>query len=368
LFLIFLVPVGVNSPRLIRFREEMLMVFEHFAKWSFGFIYVILAIMAIFSFSFQRTDNMLVQFSFQIHTGFAMYLVALFTSYVVSYLILVVHRKSVLIVARKDLEDSAKVSISNIFFMKRFKVGGPLTVFIVFMLSFILILFGINFTGFIENYAGTLTLITQNQLLPRTYTLFGLTTTFVSPTAVTLPIIHSIMALYYIIGIALPVIHVLFLAMVWFVPLPISSQGIAFSITEIMAAWSSLEVFIISFLALAPSLNVVAGLVTGNACVNLPGLAVPQAQCLTINSTLSPGIFLSLIGAIFYVIAANIITRVGIYVIRFRVRGGIETERRKVAPDDSFGSDPEYGTPPEESYESAQSYSFGNSRSSRMYR
>jgi len=240
------------------------------------------------------------------------------------------------------------------------------------MLSFILILFGINFNGFTEAYAGTLTMIVQQNLTPRMYTLFGLTNTFVAPApaAVTTPIIHAVMALYYIVGIALPVIHILFLAMVWFVPLPIASQGIAFAVTEIMAAWSSLEVFIISLLALVPSLNVVALLVTGNTCVNLVGLLggqAPQATCLTVTSTLNPGIFLSLVGAIFYVIAANIILRVGIYVIRFRVRGGIETERRKVAPDDSFGSDPEYGTPPEESYESAQSYSFGNSRSS-MYR
>jgi len=292
--------------------------------------------------------------------------------------VLIAHRRSILVIARKDLEDNEKLSISNIFF-KRFKIIGPVIIFLVFMLSFILILFGINFPGIFVAYTGTLgQLLTQGLLLPRQLTFFGLTGSFVIPNPTVLPIIHSLMALYYIIGIAFPVLHLIGLAFLWFVPLPVTLQGMAFSFTEVLAAWSSLEVLLVSLVVLANNIQAVANIVTGGmmSCAGLQALVTamglqPAAQCFGVASRIDPGTIVSLIGAFLYVIAANIILRIGTYVISYRIRGGIETERRKVAPDDSFGSDPDYGTPPEESYESAQSYSFGNtnkSRSSRLYR
>jgi len=249
------------------------------------------------------------------------------------------------------------------------------------MLSFILILFGINFPGIFMNYAGTLSLLAQGQLATRQLTFFGLSGFFVTPNLTVAPIIRALMALYYLIGIAFPVLHLIGLAFLWFVPLPVTLQGMAFSFTEVLSAWSSLEVLLVSLVILSNNLQVVANIITGpamNACVGLQNLVAaagitPQAVCLGVATRIDPGTIVSMIGAFLYVIAANIILRIGTYVISYRIRGGIETERRKVAPDDSFGSDPDYGTPPEESYESAQSYSFGNkstnkSRSSRLYR
>jgi len=248
-------------------------------------------------------------------------------------------------------------------------------IFFVFILSFILILPGLPLNGINLNYSGTLQLLTlnMNQLLPRQISILLFSNTFVAANPITaVPINRALMALFYIMGIGFPVLHLIFLALLWFVPLPVTVQGMIFSLTEIISAWSALEVLIISVLVLVNNIQVVANFVTGLACVALNNNGVvPQAQCLAVTGKADVGMVLALVGALLYVIAANIILRVGAYVISFRIRGGVETERRKVAPDDSFGSDPEYGTPPEESYESAQSYSFGNtnqSRSSRLYR
>jgi len=275
-------------------------------------------------------------------------------------------------VAQKDLEDKEKASLSNIFFSKRLRITGPLVVFLVFMVSFILILFGINLNGVIATYAGNLpVVVTMNTLTTRLTSLFNLPTNYVMPNPITVPVIRAVQALFYIIAIGFPVIHIIFLAALWVVPLSIFLQGLAFAGTEILAAWSSLEVFLISFVVLLPQLPVVTGLLTMNAqaCNGLNGniagtAAATPAQCYTTTGKIDVGTILSLVGAFLYVIAANIILRIGDYVIRYRISGGIETERRKVAPEDSIGSEAEYGTPPEESYESAQS-SYGKSRSSR---
>jgi hypothetical protein len=331
--------------------------------------------MALLSFSVLRNDATILTLSFTIQMGFPMYVVALFTSYAATYLVLILHRRSVLVIARKDLEDNEKVSISNIFF-KRFKVVGPVIIFIVFMLSFMLIIFGINFNGLFLAYSGTLPILAQGQLATRQLTFFGLTNTFVTLNPAEIPVIRALAALYYIIGIAFPVLHIFFLALLWFVPLPITLQGMAFSFTEVLSAWSALEVLLVSLVVLSNNIQIVANLVTGQACVGLQAViaamgAQAQALCLGVAPRVDPGAIVSLIGSFLYVIAANVILRIGTYVISYRIRGGIETERRKVAPDDSIGSDPDYGTPPEESYESAQSYSFGTtnkSRSSRLYR
>jgi len=296
--------------------------------------------------------------------------VALFTSYVVTYLILSVNRRSLLVVAQKDLEDKAKASLSNIFFSKRLRILGPLIVFLVFMVAFVLILFGINFPGFNAQYTGNLaTVATAAALTVRQTTYFFLPTFYVLLNPITVPVIRAIQALYYIIAIGLPVIHLIFLAALWVVPLSISLQGVAFAGSEIFSAWSSLEVFLISFIALLAQLPVVSQLLAGLSCAGVNNAiagttAATPALCFTVFGQPAIGTYLSLVGALLYVIAANIILRIGDYVIRYRVSGGIETERRKVAPEDSIGSEAEYGTPPEESYESAQS-SYNKSRSSR---
>jgi len=373
LMLIYMMPVNISSPILLAVRRELLMIFEHFAKWSFGFIYVLLGIMGLLSYNFTRNDNgNMVTISFTIQTGFAMYLVALFTSYVVTYLILSVNRRALLMVAQKDLEDKEKASLSSIFFSKRLRITGPLVVFLVFMVSFILILFGINLNGVFATYTGNIPVVAgMNLLLNRQTSFFNLPTNYIMPNPITIPVIRALQALYYIIAIGLPVIHLIFLAALWVVPLSITLQGIAFAGTEILSAWSSLDVFLISFVVLIPQLPIVSQLITMGVqtCTglnnNFPGtIAATAAQCFTTTGRIDVGTILSLVGAFLYVVAANIILRIGDFVLRYRVSGGIETERRKVAPDDSIGSEGEYGTPPEESYESAQS-SYGKSRSSR---
>jgi len=314
-------------------------------------------------FSFMVTNNGLtLTLSFQIQSGFALYLVALFTSYLATYLILTVQRRTVLKIAPKDLEDTERISISGIFFEKRLVIIGPLLVFLVHLISFLLILFGINLTAIKIFFGGTLQqLLTQIQFIPTS--IFLLLNNVITPTPVILGITQAVRALFYIVVIAFPIIHILLLAFLWFVPLPITYQGTAFTITEIFSAWSSLDVFIISFEALITSLPVVAQLVAGQACAGLANFInfPPQAQCLTTVSAVDAGISLTIIGSIVYVVAANVILRIATNVIQYRIRGGVETEKRKFQPDnDAIGSDGDYGTAPEESYESAQSYSFGS--------
>jgi len=294
--------------------------------------------------------------------GFPLYLAALFSSYLVTYLILTVHRRSLIEVAQKDLEDKEKVAISYIFFSKRLRVAGPLLVFLVFMISFILILFGINLNGLNTLPTGNLQAVAGlKPVIPFSY--FLLPINIVMPNINTAPIIRAVQALYYILSIGLPVIHLIFLAGLWFVPLTISAQGLVFSGTEVLSAWSSLDVFLVSFVVLLKSLPVVSMLVANTSCGALANIITgmggnPAGPCYNVNSVVDVGTYVSLVGAFLYVLVANIIIRTAAYVIRYRVSGGIETERRKVAPEDSFGSESSYGTPPEESYESAMSNSY----------
>jgi hypothetical protein len=368
LFFIFIIPVRSTSRTVLRIRREVLMIFEHFSKWSFGFIYVIVGLMAIFSFAVTNGNNQTITLSFQIQPGFAMYLVALFTSYIATYLVLVTHRRSVLVVARKDLEDNDKVSISNVLFARKRKIIGPLITFVVFIVSFALILFGINLNGFNVTYQGALPLA----LGTRPFTYFNFVNTVVTTTAAGAAIFRALQALYYILGIGFPIFHLILLALLWFVPFSVPLQGLVFSITEITSAWASLEVFLVAILTLLQSLPAVSAILVGPACVALnnimAGVINPaQAVCLNAAAKVDVGLGLSLTGAFLYVLAANVVIRAGAWVLRYRIRGGIETERRKITPDDSLGSDPDYITPGEESYESAQSYS-GSRSSRRVYR
>jgi hypothetical protein len=288
-------------------------------------------------------------------------------------MVLTLQRRTVLKVAPKDLEDTEKISISNIFFEDRFTFFGPLLVFFVHLAALLLILFGINQIIAVVNYAGNLVTIAQkaNAISP---TFFNLLNNIFSPNPAILGITNAVKALYYLLVIIFPILHLIMLAFLWFAPLPFTFQSTVFTITEIFSAWSTLEVFAISTSVLISQLTVVAGLVVGTAgqaCSSLANLnpgAMPL-PCLTTAPAADAGLSLSIIGGVVYVLAANGILRIANRVIQFRIRGGVETERRRIVPnEDSIGSDRDYVSAPEESYESAQSYSFGTSRTNKSIR
>lgn len=67
-------------------------------------------------------------------------------------------------------------------------------------------------------------------------------------------------------GIIVPFVYLIFLLILWSLPMTVKVQKLIFKISEILNAWSSLEVFIIALLATLTELSRFAIFLIGDKC------------------------------------------------------------------------------------------------------
>lgn len=112
----------------------------------------------------------------------------------------------------------------------------------------------------------------------------------------------------------------MFLCILWICPLMIKTQYKLFRVTEILNAWSALEVFILSILVGITEIPAVATFIIGNKCDQINKLINYLAQkqiidpkgsnkCFNVKNTLYNGCWILFTASVVYILLGTIVLR-----------------------------------------------------------
>jgi len=106
---------------------------------------------------------------------------------------------------------------------------------------------------------------------------------------------------YFFFALIMPFTCIGVVALLYFVPLTLRTQRVAFTIAEICNAWSAIEVFLISVFASLLELSQFSAFMVGTHCDLLKGF-LGQDTCFDVQSSLGPGASSLCIGVILHCI------------------------------------------------------------------
>lgn len=121
--------------------------------------------------------------------------------------------------------------------------------------------------------------------------------------------IRSIEAIYFVFTFAMPVAHLTVLLILWLIPMSpkvhsmitliniLQVQGRVYKISEVLNAWSGLDVFIVSILVALVEINQMAQFIIGNRCDQINAILEKyfsdalhgETTCFQVHTKLSDG-------------------------------------------------------------------------------
>jgi hypothetical protein len=130
--------------------------------------------------------------------------------------------------------------------------------------------------------------------------------------------VRMIEATFFTFTVAVPLIHLLVLLMLWIVPLSFAWQRKVFVVTEVLNAWSALEVFVISIIAAVLEIRQFAAFIVGDKCDPINAILKEyfnqeldsDAKCFDVIATLEAGCWILFAACIIYLGVATLVMRV----------------------------------------------------------
>ncbi|EAY09767.1 hypothetical protein TVAG_414190 [Trichomonas vaginalis G3] len=120
-------------------------------------------------------------------------------------------------------------------------------------------------------------------------------------------------AIYILVTNLMPLIHMIFLAILWFVPLKLKILHFVERICEYMYSWACLDVFVISIVAAVMEISQLAKFMVGDKCVVVDvitkeyfaneELIKEHLTCFDVITTLLKGSYIVIMAAIFHTIS-----------------------------------------------------------------
>ena len=183
---------------------------------------------------------------------------------------------------------------------------NPVVSFFVVFLLFValtLVLLGCSVHSFsfqFEGLAGGFLLATDPNSQHKPYSVFSVAVAMWNQAG---PSMAGYMGYFYLMfafvlfAFCMPVLQLFLLGVLWLAPLRIREQKLLFFSNEIIAAWSSLEVFVVALIAALMEIPEFSQFMIGSACdqintimSDLQGpLALPSAKCFNVGADLLPG-------------------------------------------------------------------------------
>ena len=124
--------------------------------------------------------------------------------------------------------------------------------------------------------------------------------------------------IFFLTVFIMPVSMLLTLMFLWFVPLPRKAQKIFYSITEILNAWSCLDVFVLSIIAAITEIGTFTEFIVGDKCDAINPFIIKYFDkeleghntCFEVQAYLKEGCWLLFVAAIIFFISSNYIMKV----------------------------------------------------------
>jgi len=110
---------------------------------------------------------------------------------------------------------------------------------------------------------------------------------------------------YLLFALVMPLVLIIFLFALWFIPMTLRDQKIVFYVTEVVSAWNAVDVFIISILSSVVEINQFAQFLVGDRCDLIEKLL--RERCFGVETKFLPGVWLIFTAALLLFISSRII-------------------------------------------------------------
>lgn len=248
-------------------------------------------------------------------------------SLILTHLILAAHRK--IITAEKGVnynpqnavKQKEKKPLCSLSFSRGTKqVIGATLITILLLLSLSLLAVGSIWNSFEFQFQGAaaLALSYLSQPVTTAYSLIslGLKLPDASPDPFSFGI-RFIQVTFFIYGIAIPLFHLLSLLLLWLLPMSRKSQRNIYVLTEILNAWSAIDVFVISVIAALLEISQFAQFIIGDRCDTINYYLAEYMndalqgvdKCFNVLTKLDTGCWLLFGGCIAYIVSSIIVMR-----------------------------------------------------------
>lgn len=284
LFLMLLCWVLPRSKLDLRGRNRFLNILELTGKWSLIDNYVLVMMCVSFHFQLNQLDPVGgVDVVVEPGWGFYGFLIGTIISMSMSHFMTYYHRRATGQYDKLDT-DVRKLALRNHAYKTRksshpskFNTGQPRTVrctiagqvCVVFLLivAMALLVAGSITTSFEFNFMGAIDLVLPEDQVQADYSLLSLgeklPQTQVNSNGFG---IRSLQVVFYIFALAMPAIQLICLGVLWIVPMTLRTQFVIFVMMEVSAAWTSLDVFVVSVIAALVEIRQFAAFIVGDKC------------------------------------------------------------------------------------------------------
>eukprot|EP01062_Namystynia_karyoxenos_P055844 TRINITY_DN46856_c0_g1_i1.p1 TRINITY_DN46856_c0_g1~~TRINITY_DN46856_c0_g1_i1.p1 ORF type:complete len:1560 (+),score=529.48 TRINITY_DN46856_c0_g1_i1:96-4682(+) len=130
---------------------------------------------------------------------------------------------------------------------------------------------------------------------------------------------YTLVTFYLLFTFFIPIVQMIMLGVLWLVPLTLPSQKALFFTNEVLAAWSSMEVFVLAIIASLLELSRFAESMVGEMCDDIDKalrvasrydlLGGQDPTCFSVHATLDSGVWILFAAVFFLNVTYNILVR-----------------------------------------------------------
>eukprot|EP01137_Pigoraptor_chileana_P010360 Opistho-2@59848 len=332
LLLTWTLPVNILSRRR---REQMLMALDVLGKWSLIDAFVLTLMMVAFHFNivppvseYTPAGSFAVNAYVEPHWGFYSFLISTMMSLTITHVVLACHRKELVEPLPDRIADMAEESHykealhSHAFKSNRFLAKCPRLVTYsvtgLLVLAIGLVIAGSVMQSFQFEFKGAFKLLLNflEEDPTQSFSLVSL--------GVQLPDsafdsnsfgVRFIQATWFLFAIVLPLCYLVFLLVLWLVPMTPRVQHKMFHVTEVFNAWSALEVVVVSVIAALLELQQFAQFIIGDMCTQINPLLEEylgayldgDAKCFDVVTKLDSGCWLLFAACLIYIVVGLLV-------------------------------------------------------------
>lgn len=332
-----------------KLRENILIVLDMMGKWSLIDAFVLVFMMVAFRFNLvipgsalahTETGDAKIDLLVEAGLGFYVFLLATMFSLALTHVILATHRwleekRDVEEVAGSELGVNAEIVFKSdrrdtalaVFQLEHIlgdgsvvkaSLFGTLTIAVLLIVSFGLVVGGAVVHSFVFHFRGA-----AGALFPyagvendRYFSLVSLALEL--PQAALTPDgfgVRWVQATLLVFSLAVPLAYLFMLFVLWMIPMKKLLQGRLFVLTEILRAWSAMEVFVLAVIAALTELEQFAQFLVGDRCdfINpilerfFSFLLDGDAKCFDVTTSLVGGCWLMFSACLIYIFTGQVV-------------------------------------------------------------
>ena len=306
-----------------RKRGQLLIALDALGKWSLIDSFMMVSMVVAFHFRVEFPhylagvhDHFVAGIIVEVCYGMSSFLCATLLSLVLIHSALACHRK--VTEPGSSEGDVNRLSVVGFYVRaaknKRAAVVTGTVIALSLFVTLLILVAGIFVYSFQFNFLGAAGLLLELFDIPTSqpYSVYSLVKSMplFAPSG-TLPAVYFVVVAFVLTVAVFPVVHIVVTAFLWLVPLHRRQQRTLNVVSEVMNAWSAIEVYTLIILVELLEIRQFAAFIVEDTCRDItpvleryftPLLGEGNAKCFDVTATLLPGVWLFLAAAILYVI------------------------------------------------------------------